>query len=118
MEEYRFYKDSQGWFIDLPSFPGPKAALAMVAGADTFLDLLAQGESEVILILSTTKIEGYEELHRTLIHGLNISDRGLGGADYLIKTYKGQEYNHPMWLCPVTMYVFGKYPETIYFTVA
>ena len=48
-----FEKDDWGgWFAVIPSWPGPRAALAMVDGADTFLDLLSKGESYVVLDLS------------------------------------------------------------------
>jgi hypothetical protein len=83
----------------------------MVAGADTFLDILAQGEDKVTLALSQEPIEGYNKLERTKLHQL-----GIGGADYILKEYMGQEINFEMWLCSVTMWVFkGVHPETIYF---
>ena len=111
---HRFYKEQNGgWFIDLPTWRGPKAALAMVAGADTFLDMLSDGENEVTLSLSTEPIEGYEQLIRQKLNYM-----GAYGADYKILSYKGIEFNHDVWLCPVTLYVFGEYPEIIYFTVA
>ena len=42
----------QGWFAVIPSWPGPRAALAMVDGADTFLDSLSEGNPQVTLELS------------------------------------------------------------------
>jgi hypothetical protein len=50
MKTYKFYKDWQMcWFVDLPESNFSKMELEMVAGADTFCDVLAQGESEVYI---------------------------------------------------------------------
>ncbi len=102
---HRFYKDSQGWFIDLPNWLGTKGQLAMVQGADTFLDNISQNLSEVWVEMSTEKLEGdcYE-----LTKYMDLED----GAMY--------EYTNDnddidvMWLCGVTEFVFGNMPEKIY----
>lgn len=113
---HSFKKDQQGWFIDLKSSPFGRGALAMIAGADTFLDILAEGKEEVTLSLSTDPEHGFEMLERTeLIGGLAMSV--FNGANYVVNTYKGQYYNHAVYLCPVTCYVFGYYPSTIFFQV-
>jgi hypothetical protein len=36
------------------------------------------------------------------------------GAFYLAKTVSNIEYNLSVWLCDVTKYVFGSFPEFIY----
>ena len=43
----QFSHDETGWYADIPLWPGPRGACAMVSGADTLLDLLA-GENERI----------------------------------------------------------------------
>ena len=103
-----FEKDDWGgWFAVIPSWPGPRAALAMVDGADTFLDLLSKGESYVALDLSMDPKDGWSELHYLMPH-----DCG-DGAHYL-----DVEHNHRMWLCGVTEFVFGEMPERIWFKVS
>ena len=48
-----FEKDDWGgWHAVIPTWPGPKAALAMVDGADTFLDMLSEGNDYVALHIS------------------------------------------------------------------
>jgi hypothetical protein len=43
-----FQKEPSGrWYIVLPWWPSPKAALEMAQGADTFLDLLSQGANVI-----------------------------------------------------------------------
>ena len=45
----QFSHDETGWYADIPLWPGPRGACAMVCGADTLLDLLA-GENERITL--------------------------------------------------------------------
>ena len=121
--QHRFYKDNEGWFIDLPEFLemglGTKGNLAMVAGSDLLLDELSENKSEVILEFSDQPFDGYE-------HHLEVDEFGMD-IDELI------EYGHPIeiggyyirksdgfkiWLCQVTKWVFGgTYPNNIYVKV-
>ena len=105
----RFYKEQTGkWYVDLPTYPGPKADLQMVAGADTFLSKISGSSTVCTLIASDTNFEGAETLE--LITGYN-QEHG----DYVLKSYKNELINHKMWLCPVITYVFGRLPELIFF---
>ena len=114
MRIYRFYKDEYGWFIDLPGWEGEKYDLQMVAGADTFLDLLSQGETDVYVTLSTKPFENCEVLMFEHYGRLEAWELGEG-AWYVLSTYKGQHYDLKMWLCDVTKFVFGDLPDKIYF---
>ena len=49
-------------------------------------------------------IEGYIKLERT--------DWGLTSGAYYSVNYDG--INRKLWLCPVTLYVMGEYPEYLY----
>lgn len=104
-----FYKDNEGWFIDLPEFieqgHGTKGNLAMVAGADTMLDKLSNENNRITLRIETEEFEGAEG---------KLSKFGICpyGENY---TFVSPEHSHRVWLCPVTKYVFGgKYPKRIY----
>lgn len=116
MKPYKFYKESDGrWYIDLPQYleaGGDKADLEMVAGADTFLDIIAEGKTNVYALLSEQPFENCDELTR--IHRDTFS-----GSYYLLQRYRETVFdNFEMWLCDVTAYVFGgKFPDTIYFAV-
>ena len=107
---HSFYKDKDGWFIDLPQFIeaglGTKSNLAMIAGADKMLDHLSEHTNGITL---------------------EISDKLFDGADGILTKFGicpyGENYtfssknikNFRVWLCPVTKYVFGgKYPKEIY----
>lgn len=113
MKTYKFEKNERSkWFVVLPEFlekyPGHEAELQMVFGADTMLDIIAQGEDHVYLNLSLMHFEGCDELHK-----LN-NTPNVGGAMYVMPKYKGFDYNLEMWLCGVTEFVFGHMPEKIY----
>lgn len=102
----RFYKDEDGWFIDLPEWPGSKADLAMVMGADTLLFMLSEGGSEVIIQFSNQKFENAEVLTKLR------DDLDIGGAHYVYAPYTQSFLN--LWLCDVTKFIFGSMPEKIY----
>ena len=115
MKTYKFYKDSNGWFVDLPESNFSKMELEMVAGADTFCDVLAQGENEIYVILSDTPCEGCEVLQFTNLGKVEGFEFG-SGAWYFLNEYQGISYCMEMWLCDVTKFVFGKFPKIIYFS--
>lgn len=117
MRQYRFYKDEYGWFVDLPEWPGEKAELQMVMGADTFLDILAQGETEVFVTLSRTPFNGSYTLHYQYRGRLEGPEYGEG-AWYFLNEYMGIPMSHQLWLCDVTKFVFGDFPVKIYFATS
>lgn len=114
MNNYRFYKDELGWFIDIPEWKGERWDLQMVSGADTFLDILSQGENEIYVTLSDKRFDGCEVLEFEYYGRLEAWELGEG-AWYRLMSYKGVSYDLSMWLCDVTKYVFGDLPDRIYF---
>ena len=115
MRTFRFYKENTGrWYVDLPEWEGDKSELEMVAGADLFLDILAQDDGEVNVILSTEEFSGADTLK--LIGLGNLEGWEMGeGAWYRLVSYLGIDYELSMWLCNVTKFVFGEFPKNIYF---
>lgn len=108
MKNYHFYKDEIGWFVHLPESGFDKMDLQMVDGADTFCDIIAQGEDNIYITMSTKPFNGCSVLQFT--------EYGITeGAWYFMNEYKGIDYNLPLWLCDVTKYVFGEFPNKIYF---
>ncbi len=115
MEQYRFVKEEGGWFIDLPAYleqGGSKGDLAMVAGADTMLDLIAKGRKSVQVTLDIAPFSGADWLEL-----VEVCAPSVGGGYYVMHTYKGQPVQHRMWLCDVTNFVFGHLPPAIYVQV-
>jgi len=110
MKKLKFYKETSGrWYIDLPEWQGPKADLEMVEGADTMLNVLSEGNDHVWLILSEEEFDGSDK-----IEFIRMATEVNNGAYYSLKNYMGIEMNMQMWLCDVTKFVFGGFPEIIY----
>ena len=112
MNTYRFIKEGRDWYIDLPEYienGGSKGDLQMVEGADTMLDIVSGGNTEVSLILDRIQFSGSDTL--TLIERC---DPFVGGGYYNLGIFEGKEFNKTMWLCAVTEYVFGDLPEQIF----
>ena len=112
MKQHRFYRENNGWYIDLPEYleqGGSKGDLAMVSGADTMLDIVAGKEREVTIQMDTSPFTGADELVLT-----ELCDPVLGGGYYLMKEFEGRAVNQQMWLCSVTEFVFSRIPEKIY----
>ncbi len=116
MRVYKFYKDEEGWFINLPEWTGEKWELQMVMGADTFLDILAQGENEVHVTIDKKSFKDCEVLHYQHEGRLEGPEYGEG-AWYFLNEYMGISFSLKMWLCNVTKFVFEEFPTKIFFKV-
>jgi hypothetical protein len=118
-----FYQEEDGrWYIDLPEYiesgVGTKSNLEMVAGADTFLSTLAQGETSITLKFTDEEFVDHDvELIRSSNHGYTselMDDVELdAGAWYTVK-----DNDHNLWLCPVVLYLFNNtYPQNIFIQI-
>ena len=106
--ELTFVQDPDGrWYIDIP-WDGNRSNLEMVAGSDKLLSHIAKGDNKVTLQVILDYIDDY--------NGYIILDRFehslAGGASY---TVSNAEFKEPIWICPVTLCVLGRYPKKIYF---
>jgi len=114
---FKFYKESNGrWYVDMPQyidFGGKKEDLEMVAGADIWLDIISEGETEIYISLSKNKKPNYEVIK---LIATDYANPLLGGY-YSIKSYKSIPYDEMIWLCSVTLFVFGEYPQEIFYYV-
>jgi hypothetical protein len=110
MKRLKFYKENDNrWYVDLPEWTGSKAELEMVAGADSMLEYMAEGEAQVWLMLSEQKFENADKLEF-----LRLATEIENGAFYKLDKYRGIEIGLEMWLCDVTKFVFGDFPNTIF----
>lgn len=108
-EEYilKFNKEENNrWYIDLPDWAESHDNLEMVAGADDLLNFLGGNPITISCIISKEdkEIEGYIKLKRL--------NWGLTSGAYYSVNYDG--INRKLWICPVTLYVMGEYPEYLY----
>ena len=108
--QLKFNHEADGcWYVDFPNWPFDHHNLMMVAGADQLCAYLSDDDVETrVNVIPASKKEtheGYAELCR-LDHSLT------GGAHYEVRGLKG--FTRKIWLCPVTLFVLGKYPAYIY----
>jgi hypothetical protein len=109
-----FEREGSEWYAVLPAYPGPKEDLQMILGADHLLYIIAQGASVVELIFDSEEYEGANLLRRK---GLGwLGDREYEGATYWLADYNSVPYGFDVWLCDVTIFVFGELPGLIYFS--
>ena len=103
----RFYKQGAEWFADVAGHT--QAQNQMVAGADTLLDVMSSGGSEVKVVLSSDLDNPAE----WMIH-LHLVEHDKFGATYRVKRAK-EDGSSLAWLCNVTHDVFGgEHPTDIY----
>src|SRR5688572_15379274 len=100
-----FTKEDGTWYIDLPSYPGPKAALAMVAGADTLCDQLSKDGTTAVVKVDNTPFIGAD-------YALTIFAENPGGT-YMAVDLSMDKEPFSVWLCDVTVFVLGEFPEYI-----
>jgi len=104
------------WYIDLPEWKGPKANLEMVAGADTVLDILSDGKNRITISFTDDKENLQYMKYRSDIKLRHIEDGIYKVNPDQAFFLKAPETNFPneIWLCDVTTFIFGKYPDEIY----
>lgn len=113
MNHYKFYKEENNWFVDLPEWEGSKSDLLMVGGADTMLDIISNNGTEVLTAISETEFEG-----AAVLEYVRPAEEIGEGSFYILKEYEGKELNLSVFLCDVTVFVFGKFPEKIFLKVS
>jgi hypothetical protein len=107
MRNFKFEKESDNnWYVVLPEWEGAHSELQMVCGADTMLDIMAQGENVVHTSLSEKPFDGYTFL---LTY-----DRDESEGGWYELTHVDNMFNFQVWLCHVTKFVFGYLPEKLY----
>lgn len=110
MKKYRFYKEGNNWYVDLPEWPGAKSDLLMIGGADTMLDIMSDNRTEVWVAFSTEEFEGSNKLEY-----LESAEGEIGeGAFYELEKYEKKTLNLRVFLCDVCKFVFGDFPKQIY----
>lgn len=107
---FKFEKDPDGkWYVILPEWTGDKAELEMVSGADTLLDFASQGE-DLVTVYMTEKFPGIG--HSAKLKAIGEEAEGM---NYNVTLNSGFAIaGFTAWLCHVTKFVFGYFPETIY----
>ena len=107
-----FEKENNRWFAVIPDWNGSKDDLEMVFGADEMLEHLSNGIPTVTLYISTKPTNFDFELKF-----IRKATEFRNGAFYKIIS-ENQEINQKqIYLCNVTVFVFGSLPRKLYVKV-
>ena len=106
----KFNHESDGcWYVDFPNWPFDHHNLMMVAGADKLCQFLSDDDrfAHISVIPSNKPLDKPD--YACLIQG----EHSLtGGSIYNVTGLEG--FEREIWLCPVTLFVLGRYPKYIY----
>lgn len=104
-----FVKLAGKWFVHLPDYPGDPMDLEMVSGADDLCESIDKNKNGFISVTVTDKpLNGDEFATDLIILDMKECFEEIG------TTYTVRDSDKEVWLCPVTKYVFGKFPECLY----
>lgn len=110
------------WYYDFKHWGFEHGNLEMVSGADDLCELYANGQNEVTVnIICTEKPQSYS----TTIYDEFIAeplpkewtswkDKLIWGRNYTHVDPNDENKTMRMWICPVTLFVLGRYPKHIY----
>lgn len=110
------------WYYDFKHWGFEHGNLEMVSGADDLCELYANGQNEVTVnIICTEKPQRYP----TTIYDEFIAeplpkewtswkDKLIWGRNYTHVDPNDENKTTRMWICPVTLFVLGRYPKHIY----
>ena len=111
------------WYYDFPHWGFDHANLEMVSGADKLCELYSNGKDEVTveIIASKKKQDLPTQLYDEFVAQDIIIDGMTHQGDFinsqLDKFLYGRTYQKgytQMWICPVTLFVLGRYPKYLY----
>ena len=110
-----FVKENGRWFYDFKNWGFSHDNLEMVAGADDLCELYSNGNDKftINIVASRKQLKKYQQTHQELIgetwpDDFKLSDKLLYG-----RNYEGID-GVKMWICPVTLFVLGRYPNYLY----
>ena len=108
------------WYYDFKHWGFDKHSLLMVSGADKLCEMYAQGNNEVTVdIIASRKSLDLDEHQYDHYEADNtpkeftLADRIIYGKDYHTVEKEWVSVKQ-FWICPVTLFVLGRYPKHIY----
>lgn len=108
--ELQFNHEADGcWYVDFPNWPFDHHNLMMVAGADDLCAFLSDDDKHTyIKVIPSSKEENHPGYAKLIQKEYSLA----GGSTYQVTGLEG--FNQDIWLCPVTLFVLGKYPKYMY----
>lgn len=112
MSTHTFTKENGAWHIDCPRFLqqiGNEADFTLLQGAKRILDFIAKGATKMTITMDTQPLE-----KAGILQLVELGDASKGGGYYQVLNNEGKLLKRKLWLCDVTLFVFGDIPERIY----
>ena len=109
---YTFVKEENHWYISAPedTHEHDRSAFSLLSdGVHRLLDFVARGRNKVTLTLDTEPFEGADLLELT-----ELGTDEKGGGYYRLFSRMGKLIAQTLWLCDISLLVFGDIPERIY----
>lgn len=113
--KFKKYEDDK-WYIELPDWKGPHENLQMVAGADKLCEEVSEmmGTPNIAYVnaVASTKPILHDNADILLIK----QEESKSGAYYNVcgtSQFRRPIRTPNIWICPVTLEVFGAYPDYI-----
>ena len=109
------------WYYDFKHWGFDHDYLEMVAGADALCEYYARGKNELTINITASE--------KPIDHTTNLCDEFIAEplpkewTSWKDKLIWGRNYTHidandghkvKMWICPVTLFVLGRYPKYLY----
>ena len=118
-EEYiiSFTKEDDGlWYVDYPNWPFDHHNLLMVDGADKLCELLSyDGKHTKVSVIPSNEFKVLQSHDLNERFALIKTESSLTeGATYQVQINQFKRLGAFIWLCPVTLFVLGEYPEYLY----
>ena len=118
-EEYiiSFTKEDDGlWYVAYPNWPFDHSHLQMVRGADKLCELLSyDGKHTKVSVIPSNEFKVLQSHDLNERFALIKTESSLTeGATYQVQINQFKRLGAFIWLCPVTLFVLGEYPEYLY----
>ena len=111
------------WYYDFKYWGFSHDNLEMVSGADTLCESYANGGDDVTVniiasrkMLDENKTNDYDMFCAETNSKMPFMDKILYGRTYVntIVDEDGELHTTTIWICPVTLFVLGRYPKYLY----
>lgn len=106
-----FKKVHGEWYCDIKGWPEKFFPNSLMVGdASRLIQKMSDGKEYVTFDVIPTKIE----IDEPGLVKLMLESSSIAGGGYYETIVDGEEFS-VVWLCPVTLFVLGRYPKYIYF---
>jgi hypothetical protein len=109
---FTFFRKENRWFLNVPEFLllGSSASeLEMTDDVPQLLDVFSDRHNSVSLRIETEPFPGADMLELA-----EICAAPVGGAHYLVRSCHGRRLRKKVWICDLSLCLFGDLPPVLY----